>query len=117
MAYSRAFVVYSNEINYTKYTEYIYYSKKIMESSRASSIASALNQVMHLDEGDQASLLEVIADYFTMPSSSDTNSLAGETDSEEELEAGEQEMSSVPDVTSMELCELGRTLVIVQIHM
>ena len=38
--------------------------------SKASSIASAINSLLSLEEADQSSLLDTIYEYFTMPSSS-----------------------------------------------
>ena len=37
-------------------------------SSKTSEVASAINRFLDLEEGDQASLLDVIQDYFIMPS-------------------------------------------------
>ena len=37
-------------------------------TSRTSQVASAINSLLHLEEGEQASLLDVIQDCFTMPS-------------------------------------------------
>lgn len=47
-----------------------------MASPKTSEVASAINSLLHLEEGDQASLLDVVQDYFIMPSaiSSDSDS-------------------------------------------
>ena len=50
--------------------------------AKPSEVAAAVNNLLHLEETDQASLLEVIEDYFTMPESS-TSELLSESDSDE----------------------------------
>ena len=52
------------------------------QSTWTSQIASAINSLLHLEDGDQASLLEVIQDYFTMPSG--RSSCDSDSDSERE---------------------------------
>ena len=54
-------------------------------TSRTSHVASAINSLLQLEEGDQASLIDVIQDYFTMPSGGTSCELS---DSESEEEAG-----------------------------
>lgn len=39
-------------------------------SSKTSEVASAINSLLHFEEEDKASLLDVIHDYFTLPSRS-----------------------------------------------
>ena len=51
-------------------------------SSKASSIASAINSLLSLEEADQSSLLDTIEEYFTMPSSS----VESESESDDEPE-------------------------------
>ena len=56
---------------------------------RCDVVASALNQVLHLDETDQTSLLAVIEEYFTLPSAP-----SAESESSEESDP-EYEVSTV----------------------
>ena len=51
-------------------------------TSKACEVASAINSLLHLEEGDQAALLDVIQDYFTTPSAS--SSCDPDSDSESE---------------------------------
>ena len=51
---------------------------------RTSQVASAINSLLHLEEGDQASLLNVTQDYFTYPSGSSSRD---DSDSESDSEA------------------------------
>jgi hypothetical protein len=39
-----------------------------MSARRMSHVTSAINSLLQLEEGDQASLIDVIQDYYTMPS-------------------------------------------------
>lgn len=52
--------------------------------SKASDIASAINRLLHLEETDQASLLDVIDEYFTSPSTH--SSADSDSNSESELD-------------------------------
>ena len=57
-----------------------------MASSRTYEVDTAINSFLHLDQADQVSLLEVIDDYFTIPSSSftvDSDSDSDELDQDE----------------------------------
>ena len=45
--------------------------------------ASEINSLLHLEESDQASLLDVIGDYFTNPSQSSADS---DSDSDREFD-------------------------------
>ena len=54
-------------------------------TSRTSHIASAINSLFQLEEGDQASLIDVIQDYFTMPSGGSSCELS-ESDSDSEAD-------------------------------
>ena len=56
-----------------------------MASSKAD-VASAINDLLHLDETDQASLLEVIQDYFSSPSSHGSLDTDTESDSDSEVD-------------------------------
>ena len=56
------------------------------ESSRK--VDTAINSLLHLEEGDQASLLDVIEEYFTMPGSTTLSN----SDSESEADQGEGTM-------------------------
>ena len=53
-------------------------------TSRTTQVASVINSLLHLEEQDQASLLDVIQDYFVMPSGSSSCDSDSEPD-----EAGE----------------------------
>lgn len=57
-----------------------------MSESKTNSfeVAAAINQVMHLDPADQASMLDVIADYFTNPdhASDDEDSSCSDSDTD-----------------------------------
>ena len=53
--------------------------------SMTSEVASAINSLLHLEEGDQASLLDVIHDYFTMPSASSSCDPKSDSDSDPEV--------------------------------
>ena len=59
------------------------------ESSRK--VATAINSLLHLEEGDQASLLDVIEEYFTMPGS--TTLSDSDSDSDSEADQGEGKVS------------------------
>ena len=48
-----------------------------MSTEHATEIALAINRVMKLDAQDQSSMLEVIADYFTLPTLDDELELDG----------------------------------------
>ena len=52
-------------------------------TSKTSEVASAINNLLHFEEGDQAALLDVIKEYFTTPSAS---SSACDPDSDSESE-------------------------------
>ena len=41
-----------------------------LSTSKASEATSAINNLLHLEERDQVALLDVIQDYFTIPSNS-----------------------------------------------
>ena len=56
-----------------------------MASSKAN-VASAINDLLHLDETDQASLLDVIHDYFSSPSSHGSHDTDTESDSDSEVD-------------------------------
>ena len=59
-----------NTINHTRVLHSNSYSaSSTMASSKSSEIASAINSLLHMDQADQDSLLEVIEEYFTLPSS------------------------------------------------
>ena len=51
-----------------------------LSTSKASEAASAINNLLHLEERDQAALLDVIQDYFTMPSSSSSCDLLSDSE-------------------------------------
>ena len=55
-----------------------------MASSKSSDIASSINGMLHLEETDQASLLDVIEEYFTMPSTQ--SSVDSDSDNDSELD-------------------------------
>ena len=57
-----------------------------MATSTAPDVASAINNLLHLDETDQASLLEVIEDYFTIPSGNGALDTDSESESDNEIE-------------------------------
>ena len=57
-----------------------------MASSMTADVASAINDLLHLDEADQASLLDVIEDYFISPSSHSSLDTDSESDSDNELD-------------------------------
>ena len=57
--------------------------------SNTSDVATAINGLLHLEEGDQAALLDVIQDYFTMPGSRSYDR-DNDSDSESESEADEE---------------------------
>lgn len=63
-----------------------------MASTRAIQAAEAVNSLLHLSPGDQNSLLEVIADYFTTPYNAlDDESGSESSDTEvDEIAAGVQ---------------------------
>ena len=54
-----------------------------MASSKTTAVASAINSLLHLEEADQASLLDVIEEYFTNPTHVSHDS---DSDSENELD-------------------------------
>ena len=54
-------------------------------ASSTADVASAVNDLFHLDEADQASLLDVIQDYFTSPSSHSSLDTDSESDSDNEV--------------------------------
>ena len=54
-----------------------------MATSKSSDVASAINNLLHLEEADQASLLDVIGEYFTSPAHSSVDS---DSDSDNELD-------------------------------
>ena len=51
-----------------------------MATSKSSNVSSAINSLLHLEEADQASLLDVIGEYFTSPSAH--SSVDSDSDSE-----------------------------------
>ena len=55
-----------------------------MASSKTADIASNINSLLHLEEADQASLLDVIETYFTSPSAH--SSVDSDSDSDNELD-------------------------------
>ena len=54
-------------------------------TSRSSHVASAINSLLQLEEGDQASLIDVTQDYFTMPSGGSSCELS-DSDSDSEAD-------------------------------
>ena len=54
-------------------------------TSQALQVASAINSLLQLEEGDQASLLDVIEDYFIMPSGGNSCDL-DDSDSDSEVD-------------------------------
>ena len=52
----------------------------------AADVALAVNNLLHLDEADQASLLDVIQAYFTSPSSHSSLDTDSESDSDNEVD-------------------------------
>ena len=55
-----------------------------MASSKTADIASSINSLLHLEEVDQASLLDVIENYFTSPSA--RSSVDSDSDSDNKLD-------------------------------
>ena len=55
-----------------------------MATSKSSDVASAINSLLHLEEADQASLLDVIGEYFTSPAAH--SSVDSDSDSDSELD-------------------------------
>ena len=53
-------------------------------SSKTADIASSINSLLHLEEADPASLLDVIENYFTSPSAH--SSVDSDSDSDNELD-------------------------------
>ena len=51
-------------------------------ASNTSDIASDINSLLHLEEADQASLLDVIEEYFTSPSTHSSVELDSDSDNE-----------------------------------
>lgn len=49
-------------------------------------VASVVNDLLHLDEADQASLLDVIQEYFTSPSRHSSLDTDSESDSDNEVD-------------------------------
>ena len=54
-------------------------------ASKTSEVVSAINSLLHFEEGDQASLMDVIQDYFTMHSASSACDPDSDSDSDSEL--------------------------------
>ena len=54
-------------------------------SSKTSEVASAINRFLNLEEGDQASLLDVVQDYFIMPSATSSCDPDSDGDSEPDV--------------------------------
>ena len=53
-------------------------------ASSTTDVASVVNDLLHLDEADQASLLDVIQEYFTSPSRHSSLDTDSESDSDNE---------------------------------
>ena len=58
---------------------------------RSREVVTAINNLLQLEEGDQASLLDVIEDYFTMPGTSTSGHSDSDSDSESDSEADYRE--------------------------
>ena len=71
-------------------------------AAKCNEVASAINRVFQLDESDQASLLAVIEDYFTLPSASSEDSDDSESESSPEDETCMDSQSSPGDETCMD---------------
>ena len=66
-----------------------------MSDKRASEVALVVNRVMQLGPEDQASMLEVISDYFTSPSQESDESLDSDSDDSPDVD------EDVPESISM----------------
>ena len=82
-----------------------------MSDKRASEVALAVNRVMQLGPEDQASMLEVISDYFTSPSQESDESLDSDSDDSPDVDEDVPESISMHTVGKINYYIITRSII------